>query len=137
LIRKVAVQRSTKKALKKRFWTEIYQGAKLFYLSGVLNGRYPDLEIQNLSRFISVMKFRPLVFRNSHSYMLADRMEDLTPREQVRTKPTCDRNITLYGYLRGTNMKQSNKVHIPGAGDFDITSMTRLADPCPLPTADE
>jgi ribosome biogenesis protein BMS1 len=136
LIKKVAVQRSTKKALKKRFWTEIYQGAKLFYLSGVLNGRYPDQEIQNLSRFISVMKFRPLVFRNSHPYMLADRMEDLTPREQVRTKPTSDRNITLYGYLRGTNMKQSNKVHIPGAGDFDIKSITQLADPCPLPTVE-
>jgi hypothetical protein len=26
--------RATKKALKTRFWTEIYDGAKLFYLSG-------------------------------------------------------------------------------------------------------
>lgn len=33
-------------------------------------------------------------------------------------------------------MKQSNKVHIPGAGDFNIISITQLADPCPLPTAD-
>jgi len=33
-------------------------------------------------------------------------------------------------------MKQSHKVHIPGAGDFDIKSITQLADPCPLPTAD-
>ncbi len=31
----------TKKQLKHRFWTEIYQGAKLFYLSGLLNGKYP------------------------------------------------------------------------------------------------
>jgi len=42
LISKSAALRDTKKILKKRFWTEIYQGAKLFYLSGVLNGRYPD-----------------------------------------------------------------------------------------------
>ncbi|KAG8835148.1 Glycoside hydrolase 2 (Mannanase, beta-galactosidase) [Serendipita sp. 399] len=136
LIKKVAIQRSTKKALKKRFWTEIYQGAKLFYLSGVLNGRYPDTEIQNLTRFISVMKFRPLVFRNSHPYLLADRIQDLTPVEQVRLQPTCDRKVTFYGYLRGTNLKESTKVHVPGAGDLDIRSITLLADPCPLPTAE-
>ena len=33
-------------------------------------------------------------------------------------------------------MKPSNKVHIPGAGDFDIKGITQLADPCPLPTAE-
>ncbi|KAF8318977.1 DUF663-domain-containing protein, partial [Clavulina sp. PMI_390] len=136
LIKKVAIQRETKKRLKKRFWTEIYQGAKLFYLSGILNGRYPDQEILNLSRFVSVMKFRPLVFRNSHPYMLADRLEDLTPRELIRTNPNTDRSVTIYGYLRGTNMKQSTKVHVPGAGDLDIKSITRLTDPCPLPTAE-
>ena len=119
LIKKASVLKDTKKALKKRFWTEIYQGAKLFYLSGVLNGRYPDTEILNLSRFISVMKFRPLVFRNSHPYLLADRIEDLTPREQVReTKGKCDRTVTVYGYLRGTNMRLGSKVHIPGVGDL-------------------
>ncbi|KAH7103390.1 DUF663-domain-containing protein [Auriculariales sp. MPI-PUGE-AT-0066] len=103
---------------------------------GVLNGRYPDTEIQNLCRFISVMKFRPLVFRNTHPYMLADRLEDLTPRETVRLEPKCDRTVTLYGFLRGTNMRESTKVHIPGAGDFSIKSISALADPCPLPTVD-
>ncbi|CAG8573355.1 14656_t:CDS:2 [Acaulospora colombiana] len=136
LIKKISIQRATKKALKKRFWTEIYQGAKLFYLSGVLNGRYPDTEIQNLTRFISVMKFRPLIFRNSHPYLLADRLQDLTPVEQTRLHPTCDRKVTLYGYLRGTNLKAATKVHVPGAGDLDIKSITMLGDPCPLPTAD-
>ena len=134
LIKKVATQRATKKALKKRFWTEIYQGAKLFYLSGVLNGRYPDQEIQNLSRFISVMKFRPLIFRNTHPYLLADRLEDLTPREKVRNEPKCDRTVTLYGYLRGTHLKPSTTVHIPGAGDLRIAGVSVLPDPCPLPT---
>ncbi|KAF8507370.1 GTP binding protein [Hysterangium stoloniferum] len=136
LIKKIATQRATKKALKKRFWTEIYQGAKLFYLSGVLNGRYPDQEIQNLSRFISVMKFRPLVFRNTHPYLLADRIEDITPREEVRLHPKCDRIVTLYGYLRGTNLKATMTVHVPGAGDLSIVSVTALNDPCPLPTSD-
>ena len=136
LIKKVGIQRDTKKRLKKRFWTEIYQGAKLFYLSGILNGRYPDQEIMNLSRFISVMKFRPLIFRNSHPYVLADRIEDLTPREMVRADPKCNRTVTLYGYLRGTNLRATTRVHVPGAGDLSIKSIIRLGDPCPLPTAE-
>lgn len=92
--------RATKKRLKHRFWTEIYQGAKLFYLSGVINGRYPNQEVQNLSRFISVMKFRPLIWRNTHPYVVADRVEDLTDPELIHAKPNCDRTVTLYGYLR-------------------------------------
>ena len=135
LIKKPATLRATKKALKKRFWAEIYQGAKLFYLSGVLNGRYPDSEILNLSRFISVMKFRPLIFRNAHPYLLADRFEDLTPREQIRlSKGKCDRTVTVYGYLHGTNLRDGTKVHIPGVGDLDINNITLLGDPCPFPT---
>ncbi|OJT13845.1 Ribosome biogenesis protein bms1 [Trametes pubescens] len=136
LIKKAATLKDTKKTLKKRFWTEIYQGAKLFYLSGVLNGRYPDAEILNLSRFISVMKFRPLVFRNTHPYMLADRFEDLTPREEVRQSGgKCDRTVTVYGYLRGTNYRQGTKVHVPGVGDLEVKSVQILGDPCPLPDA--
>lgn len=137
LIKKAATLRATKKALKKRFWTEIYAGAKLFYLSGVLNGRYPDSEILNLSRFISVMKFRPLVFRNAHTYVLADRIEDLTPREKIRTSGgKCDRTVTLYGYVRGTHLRTGARVHIPGVGDLTVESVEALGDPCPLPGAD-
>ncbi|KAJ3733295.1 GTP binding protein [Lentinula guzmanii] len=137
LIKKAATLRASKKALKKRFWTEIYQGAKLFYLSGVLNGRYPDTEILNLSRFISVMKFRPLVFRNTHPYVYIDRIEDLTPRELVRTSGgKCDRRVSVYGYVRGTNLREGQKVHMPGVGDLDMESIKILGDPCPLPDAD-
>lgn len=134
LIKKAKTLKATKKRLKQRFWTEIYDGAKLFYLSGIINGRYPDTEIQNLSRFIGVMKFRPLIFRNAHPYVLADRMEDLTPREEIRANPKSDRTITVYGYLRGTHLRPSQRVHIPGAGDLSITSVEKLNDPCPLPT---
>ncbi|KAI9202712.1 uncharacterized protein BJ171DRAFT_166060 [Polychytrium aggregatum] len=125
--------RKTKKRLKHRFWTEIYQGAKLFYLSGLINGKYPKTEVLNLSRFISVMKFRPLVWRNSHPYCLADRVEDLTDPELIESNPKCDRTVSLYGFLRGTNLKSNMKVHIPGAGDFTIADVSMLADPCPLP----
>ena len=102
--------RKTKKRLKQRFWTEIYQGAKLFYLSGLINGRYPKQEVLNLSRFISVMKFRPLQWRNTHPYILADRVEDLTDPELLQADPKCDRTVSLYGYMRGSNLKDSTKV---------------------------
>lgn len=69
--------------------------------------------------------------------MLADRLEDLTPRERVRTDPKVNRTITLYGYLRGTNLKvEGARVHIPGAGDLVVKKVTKLGDPCPLPTTE-
>lgn len=62
--------KQTKKALKHRFWTEVYQGAKLFYLSKILHGEYLRNEIERLGRFIAVMKFRPLAWQTSHPYLL-------------------------------------------------------------------
>jgi len=58
-----------------RFWTEIYDGAKLFYLSGIQHGKYLKREVFNLARFISVMKLRPLTWRLAHPYALIDRFE--------------------------------------------------------------
>lgn len=46
----------TKKLLKHRFWTEIYDGAKMFYFSGCINGKYLKNEIKQLSLFISRVK---------------------------------------------------------------------------------
>ncbi|XP_076616874.1 ribosome biogenesis protein BMS1 homolog [Chaetodon auriga] len=127
--------RKTKKNLKHRFWTEVYQGAKLFYLSGMVYGEYQTQEVKNLGRFISVMKFRPLVWQTSHPYVLVDRMEDLTDPESVRTDPKCDRTVSLYGYLRGTYLKNKGQVHIPGVGDFQVSDVNFLPDPCALPEA--
>ena len=139
LFRKPSTLQQAKKRLKHRFWSELYQGAKLFYLSGVINGRYPDREIHNLSRFISVMKNpRPLVWRNSHPYCLADRMLDLTPPTRIEEDPKCDRTIALYGYLRGTNLPaQGARVHIPGVGDLGVSLVEALPDPCPTPYMDQ
>ncbi|XP_052262735.1 ribosome biogenesis protein BMS1 homolog isoform X1 [Dreissena polymorpha] len=125
--------RKAKKRLKHRFWTEVYQGAKLFYLSGMVNGEYQKMEVHNLCRFISVMKFRPLVWRTTHPYILADRMEDITDPEKVRKQSKCDRNVSIFGYVHGTHMKNNINVHIPGCGDFTIHDMNFLSDPCPTP----
>lgn len=135
LFKSQSVLRTTKKRLKHRFWSELYQGAKLFYLSGVINGRYPDREIHNLSRFISVMKNpRPLVWRNSHYYLLADRMVDLTDPVAMEENHKTDRTVALYGYVRGLNIPaEGGRVHIPGVGDLSIANVEALPDPCPTP----
>ena len=139
LFRKQSTLRDTKKRLKHRFWSELYQGAKLFYLSGVVNGRYPDREVHNLSRFLSVMKNpRPLIWRNSHPYSLADRLLDITPPTAIEKDAKCDRTVALYGYLRGTNFPASGaRVHVPGVGDLSVSAIEALPDPCPTPFMDQ
>lgn len=97
LIKNAKQMRKIKKTLKHRFWTEVYAGAKLFYLSGMLHEEYLRTEIKNLARFISIMKFRPLTWRTTHPYILADRIEDLTSPELIRQNPKVDRTICLYG----------------------------------------
>ena len=63
-------------------------------------------EIMNLSHFISVTKFRPLIFQNTHICLLADR----TPWELIRTSKKG--KLWLYYnclwatvYVRGTNLR--------------------------------
>lgn len=136
LFKSQSTLRASKKRLKHRFWTEVYQGAKLFYLSGVINGRYPDREILNLTRFISVMKFRPLKWRNEHPYLLADRITDLTHPELLETQGKhIDRKVAIFGYVHGSPLSSSTgfQVHIAGVGDFPISSVEKLPDPCPTP----
>jgi len=139
LFKKQSTLRMAKKRLKHRFWSELYQGAKLFYLSGVINGRYPDREVHNLSRFLSVMKNpRPLVWRNSHPYCLADRFLDVTPPTEIEENEKCDRQVALYGYLRGTNFPADGaRVHVPGVGDLTVKEIEALPDPCPTPFLDQ
>lgn len=47
----------------------------------MVNEHYLKNETKNLARFISVMKFRPMPWRQSHPYILCDRFEDLTEPE--------------------------------------------------------
>ena len=86
------------------------------------------MEILNLARFLSIMKLRPLVWRNSHPYMVADRMEDLTPSSVVQQDRTVDRTVSLFGYLHGTNFKSWMKVHVAGVGDFSVREIRKLHD---------
>lgn len=74
--------------------------------------RYLKREVHNLARFISVMKFHASSWRSAHPYIVADRVEDVTPPERVQQNRKCDRNVTLFGYLRGCNLKKGAKVFV-------------------------
>ncbi|CAD6186711.1 unnamed protein product [Caenorhabditis auriculariae] len=118
LIDGISKVNKTKKILKHRFWTELYQGAKLFYLSGMIHDQYKSHEIHNL---------------DAHPYMLCDRYEDTTDPEELRNDSKIDRSISLYGWVHGAHLKNNSSVHVPGVGDLRITNVTTLPDPCPLP----
>ena len=124
---------ATRKKLKHRFWTEIYQGAKMFYFGTTVNGKYLKSETKLLTLQISRIKFRPLTWRNQHPYLLVDRVEDITSPAAVVEDPTIDRRVVLYGYVRGSHLKETSRVHLIGVGDFGITELGAIADPCPLP----
>lgn len=84
------------------------------------------------------MKFRPLTWRNTHPYVLSDRVEDITEPRLLQgltsaERLNVDRRVVMYGYVRGTNVKSGTQVHIPGAGDFMVGEVKPIDDPCPLP----
>lgn len=72
-----------------------------------------------------VMRFRPLSWRNTHAAILADRMEDLTPPEDLLASAHCDRTVSLYGYVRGSYLKPRSTVHLAGVGDFELRAGAR------------
>ncbi|KAI3872444.1 hypothetical protein MKW92_043116 [Papaver armeniacum] len=121
---------STKKYIINRFCTEIYEGATLFSLSGLEHGKYQKHEFLDLASFISVMEFHPLSWRAAQPYVLVDRYEDVTLPERVVMDNRCSRDIVLYGYLRGCDIKKGTKVHIAGMGDFPLFGVTSYFDPC-------
>ena len=76
------------------------------------------------------------MWRNTHPYSVVDRHEDITHPNKISENPDCDRSVTFYGYIRGTNLKPGQKVHIIGIGDYSMEEVDVLPDPCPLPNKD-
>lgn len=124
--------RKTKKMLKHRFWTEIYDGAKMFYFSGSVNGKYLKHEVKQMTLLLGRVKYRPLVWRNTHPYVVVDRHEDITHPSKIEEDEKCARSVAFYGYVRGTNLKEGMKVHLIGVGDYGMAEVGALPDPCPV-----
>lgn len=99
----------------------------MFDFMGTMNNKYRKHEVQRLSLHVGRVKFRPLTWRNTHPYVLVDRVEDVTAAEDMDAD---ERTVALYGYVRGSHLKSSQTVHLLGGGDFPISSAMQLPDPC-------
>ncbi|RNA13178.1 Ribosome biogenesis bms1, partial [Brachionus plicatilis] len=91
------------------------------------------LNICQVHGFPRIMGFKDIGYRLNHSFIVCDRLEDLTQPDLIRQNEKCDRNVCLYGYVRGSGLKNKSNVHIPGVGDFQLNDVSFLSDPCPLP----
>nr|XP_027202871.1 ribosome biogenesis protein bms1-like [Dermatophagoides pteronyssinus] len=114
-----------KKKIKQRFWADLYDGAVLFYLRGMKEALYQYRDILNLCRFISVQKCEPLVWRSNHSYLLA-----LNMTIEEANEDSCD--VDFYGYLKGCLLRSHQYVTIPGFGEFNVSAVTKVPDPCEI-----
>jgi ribosome biogenesis protein BMS1 len=126
---------TVRKSVKQRLWTESHKGNKMFeFCGGLTGGKYKKNEVQRLALFVSRVKFRPLVWRNAHPYVLVDRIELLPQRNGKKLNDTNTRDVTLFGYVRGSRLRSGGSVHLAGAGDFslDFDAVSALPDPCPL-----
>ena len=126
---------TVRKSVKQRLWTESHKGNKMFeFCGGLTGGKYKKNEVQRLALFVSRVKFRPLVWRNAHPYVLVDRIELLPQRNGKKENDTNTRDVTLFGYVRGSRLRSGGSVHLAGAGDFslDFDAVSALPDPCPL-----
>eukprot|EP00588_Corethron_pennatum_P009510 CAMPEP_0194267306 /NCGR_PEP_ID=MMETSP0169-20130528/1866_1 /TAXON_ID=218684 /ORGANISM="Corethron pennatum, Strain L29A3" /LENGTH=292 /DNA_ID=CAMNT_0039008127 /DNA_START=164 /DNA_END=1039 /DNA_ORIENTATION=+ len=88
--------RDAVKRMKHRLWTELHDGAKVYSMNGTVRGRYLKNDVRTLRMAIDRTKYRPLVWRNAHPYVLVDRVEDLTPEEE-KGAPGGTRDVALYG----------------------------------------
>jgi len=112
--------RKAKKAMKKRFWAEVYEGAKLFNISGLKYDLYSSMDIHNLARFLSVLKWKSPEWRQKSSFLLADRFEYRREAELM----------SLYGYIRGTSLTERSFT-IPGIGTLALEGIEEQTDPVP------
>ncbi|XP_063636726.1 uncharacterized protein LOC107973101 isoform X2 [Pan troglodytes] len=112
--------KKTKKRLKHRFWTEVYQVAKLFYLSGMVHGEYQNQEIHNLGHFITVMKFRPLMANFSPLYPGRQDKVGLTHelvQSLISTYSTIDAKMASSRVMLLSNSKPLGSEAIDNQGD--------------------
>ncbi|EDO07910.1 ribosome biogenesis protein family protein [Babesia bovis T2Bo] len=123
--------RKVKKRLKNRFWSEIYDGAKMVYLSGLKYGRYKSNDILNLARAIASQKPTNISWRQTHFYCVSLRHELLS---SVTDDSGSSVKAAFYGYVYGSRIVNNQAIHIPGIGDFIPDSITNMQDPCPVQT---
>ncbi|KAI3862030.1 hypothetical protein MKW92_016334, partial [Papaver armeniacum] len=119
--------------LQDHFRTEICQRATVLCLSGLEHDLYKCCEVHQLAYDILMLQFNPSSWswRAGRPYVFVDRFEDITPPEELHKDANCNRNLSLYGYLRGCSLNGGAKMHIAGVGDFQLASVRSITDPVP------
>ncbi|EUD64759.1 hypothetical protein C922_04903 [Plasmodium inui San Antonio 1] len=151
--------RKRKKKLSKRFTEEMVEGAKIFFLSGIQNGKYNKTEIRNFCKFVSSIKRPQISWREQHGYILGLRLDvdEIATEEDamltVRPKgkqhrqerkqdeeedsridqflSKCDEEVCVHveGFVYGSKIFNNQVVHIPNIGDVQIRDIQILQDP--------
>ena len=45
--------------------------------------------------------------------------------------------VVMFGYVRGTFFKPGMRIHVPGMGDYSMSSVSAISDPCPFPSTEK
>lgn len=59
--------------------------------------------------------------------MVADRFDVIE-----QTNDSQFNTVSFFGYVRGTYLDKHQRIHVNGLGDYDIKSIQRVDDPCPI-----
>eukprot|EP00923_Selenidium_pygospionis_P056451 GHVN01098508.1.p1 GENE.GHVN01098508.1~~GHVN01098508.1.p1 ORF type:complete len:807 (+),score=92.26 GHVN01098508.1:1712-4132(+) len=123
-------RRDAKRVCKEMFRKRVCE-SKMFYLTGFkgIDTFYKERETINLSLFIANKRRSEATWKATHSHMLIDKF-------QKKTLDTASDEISFYGYLRGMPLRAKSAVCIPGVGDFTVSAVTAVQDPCPLQEVD-
>ncbi|CAI9117068.1 OLC1v1018393C2 [Oldenlandia corymbosa var. corymbosa] len=91
---------------------------------------YPADTKDELHKFLSLFKEQRLTvphWRNQRPYLVSEKV-DLVDEDCSTGKCT----LLLTGYLRARSLSVNQLVHVSGAGDFQLSKIELLKDPCPL-----
>ncbi|KAL3641088.1 hypothetical protein CASFOL_016056 [Castilleja foliolosa] len=91
---------------------------------------YPADKKDELHKFMWLFKEQRLTvphWRNQRSYLMAQKV-DVAAEAGSSEKCT----LVLTGYLRSHGLSVNQLVHVAGAGDFQLSKIELLKDPCPL-----
>ncbi|KAL6544144.1 hypothetical protein OROGR_010641 [Orobanche gracilis] len=92
---------------------------------------YPADKKDELHKFMLLFKELSLTtphWRNQHSYLMAYKVE--MEADDGGSPEKC--TLVLTGYIRAKSLSVNQLVHIAGAGDFPLSKIELLRDPCPL-----
>lgn len=108
-------QVETKKLITRYFTSEFGSNEKICAAD-------TDEEIKMLVRSLGNLTPKELTWRNNRGYLVASQVE-YSPVDQV---------LCLRGYVRGVGLSCKYPVHLTGLGDFVLSKIALMNDPCPV-----